>query len=380
MGFIDRPQRLWWRMAIFQIHLWVGIALCLYMLVIGVTGSILVFEKELEHVAYARVLRAPAKPSGDMASFPQVVDTVRRAYSDYQISVAYLPERPGDNYELFIRRGKQTLYVFVDAVTGKIAGSVDPDHSWMVWIIDLHFRLLGGKVGLLLNGIGAACLLLLCVSGVVLWWAGLRHWTRGLNVNFNRSWRRINFDLHSAVGFWTLLILSMWAFTGMYFVWPKQVESIVSHFSSTASANPPLFVVPPRGATNADLEMMIEQAVRASPQAHFAGAFFPGSKGALTLLMARDAGSRSFTRMDYVYFDPSSGRQLAIWRRGVNTTWGSRFLFWLSPLHFGYDWGMLVKIIWATLGCAMPLLSITGVIMYWNRSLGKKWKALRASR
>jgi hypothetical protein len=29
------------------------------------------------------------------------------------------------------------------------------------------------------NGIGAASLMLLCISGAVLWWAGLKRWTRG---------------------------------------------------------------------------------------------------------------------------------------------------------------------------------------------------------
>jgi uncharacterized iron-regulated membrane protein len=241
--------------------------------------------------------------------------------------------------------------------------------------------LLGGKVGEILNGIGAAFLLLLCATGAVVWWAGLKHWTRGLKVNLRRSWRRINFDLHSAVGFWTLLILSMWAFSGVYFVWPKPIESFVNHFSSVASANPPKFVVPPRGnAPWVDLNQMIRQAEQSSPNAKFAGAFFPNSdKNALTLLMARGE-ARNFTQMDYVYFDPATGKELALWHRGVTDTWGAGFIFWLSPLHFGYDWGLAIKILWATLGCALPLLSITGVIMYWNRSLSRKWRHLTRSR
>jgi uncharacterized iron-regulated membrane protein len=55
MGFLDKPRRLWWRKAIFQIHLWVGLVLCLYVLIIGVTGSILVFESEIEHVVYSHL-------------------------------------------------------------------------------------------------------------------------------------------------------------------------------------------------------------------------------------------------------------------------------------------------------------------------------------
>ena len=379
MGFLDRPQQLWWRQAIFQIHLWVGIALCLYMLVIGVTGSILVFESELEHIAYSRLWRSPnpgtSKPS---VGLPAVIEIVKSAYPNGKISVAYMPDRPGDNFEVFVHENEKLWYVFVDPASGNIAGALNPKQSWLIWIIELHFNLLGGRVGAIFNGIGAAFLMLLCISGAVLWWTGLKRWSRGLQVNFNRSWRRINFDLHSAVGFWTLFILSMWAFTGVYLIWPKPIESFVNRFSSVASANPPPFTVPSRhGAPWVDLNIMMEQAKRSSPNAVFAGLFFPNADTkALTLLMARGA-LRNFSQMDYVYFDPATGRQLAVWHRGVNNTWGGSFIFWLSPLHFGYDWGLAIKIIWATLGCALPLLAITGILMYWNRFLSRKWRLLK---
>jgi uncharacterized iron-regulated membrane protein len=378
MSFLHRPRKIWWRKAMFQAHLWVGIILCLYMLVIGVTGSILVFEEELEHTAYPNLWHASAEHKNNASvDFPTVIHTVMEDYPGYQITAAYPPDRPGDNFEVFIYRNEKILYVFVDAYTGQKVGAIDPKHSWLVWIIDLHFRLLGGKTGEMLNGIGAISLLVLCITGIVVWWGGLKRWWHGVMVNFRRNWKRVNYDLHSAIGFWTLLILSMWAVSGIYFVWPKPIESFVNHFSSIASANPPKFELPRHEiSSQADLGAMIEQAKQISPHAQFGGAFFPGKRnGALTLLMARGP-QRRFTQMDYIYFDPVTGRQLAIWHRGITHTWGSTFLFWLSPLHFGYDFGMAIKILWAILGCSLPLLSISGTLMYWNRSLSKKWKKL----
>jgi len=362
----------------FQVHLWVGIVLCLYMLVIGVSGSILVFESEIEHAAYPHLWHATAAAASKPVDLPAVIATLTSAYPGYRITAAYLPDRPGDNFEIFVHHNETYRYVFIDAHSGQIVGAINPDRSWLIWIIDLHFRLLAGKVGSTLNGIGAASLLLLCASGIILWWPGIKHWSRGLKLNLSRSWRRINFDLHSSVGFWTLLLLSMWAFSGVYFIWPKPIDSFVNHFSSIASANPPNYIVSPRHDQPwADLHGMIRQAEAASPNAKFAGAFFPGGeKSALTLLMARGA-PRNFTQMDYIYFDPVTGKQVALWHRGVTNTWGGRFIFWLSPLHFGYDWGIAIKILWAALGCALPLLSITGVLMYWNRSLSKKWRILK---
>jgi len=382
MGFLHNPQLLWWRKAIFQIHLWVGIALCLYLVVIGVTGSILVFESEIEHAAYPQLWRAPAPSasSGNReADLADVIACVKHAYPGRFITAAYVPDKPGDNFEVFLYRDGQSLYVFADPQSGRIVGTLDPDASWLIWIINLHFRLLAGHTGLILNGLGAAGLLILCLTGLVVWWVGLHRWMRGLKVNLRAGWKRINFDLHSAVGFWTLAVVSMWAFTGVYFVWPDPIESAVNHFSSIASARPPVFTVPHHGSNGpqADLRPMIHRAQQSSPNASFAGAFFPrNSQGALTLLMAR-SDPRNFSHMDYVYFDPVTSQQLAIWHRGLNSTWGASFIFWLSPLHFGMDWGLLIKILWAVLGCSLSLLSMTGVLMYWNRSLSKQWNSIR---
>ena len=51
--WVAQPQNLWLRRAIFQVHLWSGIGLGLYVLLASVTGSILVFRNEL-YVAATR--------------------------------------------------------------------------------------------------------------------------------------------------------------------------------------------------------------------------------------------------------------------------------------------------------------------------------------
>jgi uncharacterized iron-regulated membrane protein len=376
MSFIHRPQTVFWRKATFQVHLWTGVVLCLYMIVVGVSGSILVFERELGHLTFAKQWKA-SPASGRSIEFPDAVGVIASTFPEYQISAGYPPDQPGLNFEFLLRRGRQTRDVFLDAGTGRIAGEIDPAHSWIAWTIDLHFHLLGGRAGEAVNGVGAACLLLLCLTGLIVWWPGVRSWTRGLKINLRASWKRVNYDLHSAVGFWTLLVMVMWAFTGVYLVWSDPIEALVNRFSSVASANRPVVPVSPRGKAQwADLGQMIRTAQQASPRATFEGAFFPAdNSSALILLMAREE-QRNFRQSDYIFFDPATGKQLSLWHRGMSDTWGARFIALLTPLHFGYDWGLTVKIVWAVLGFALPLLSVTGVLMYWNRSLSKKWSAL----
>ena len=62
MGTWDRwlrqPQRVWLRRAAFQVHLWIGLAIGLYVVVLSVTGSVLVYRNELD-----RYLATPARRS-----------------------------------------------------------------------------------------------------------------------------------------------------------------------------------------------------------------------------------------------------------------------------------------------------------------------------
>jgi len=43
--WVHRPQSLWVRTALFQVHLWVGIGVGLYILLISISGSAIVYRR-----------------------------------------------------------------------------------------------------------------------------------------------------------------------------------------------------------------------------------------------------------------------------------------------------------------------------------------------
>ncbi|TDI21260.1 MAG: PepSY domain-containing protein, partial [Acidobacteria bacterium] len=47
VGWLRHPQGVWLRKALFQIHLWTALGIGLYLVVISVTGSVLVYRSEL---------------------------------------------------------------------------------------------------------------------------------------------------------------------------------------------------------------------------------------------------------------------------------------------------------------------------------------------
>jgi len=125
-----------------------------------------------------------------------------------------------------------SLYVALMSISGSVIvyrNELTPRFS-VEWLLDLHTRLLAGRTGRSVNGIGALCLVLLCLTGAVIWWPGIKNWRRSLRVSRGSRIPRLSWDLHSALGFWTFLFVLMWAVSGLYLVFPGSFSSAFAIF------------------------------------------------------------------------------------------------------------------------------------------------------
>ncbi|HWW86630.1 MAG TPA: PepSY-associated TM helix domain-containing protein [Vicinamibacterales bacterium] len=370
--FLRRPQTLLLRRTIFQIHLCVGIIVGLYLAIIGVTGSVLVFRQELDALRLPKPWRELPRESPTNASI--VVARVNARYPAMRIVSLSAPNRTNPVFVATLG-GRGRVVVACDPETGEVLGPMPPPAAWLVLVRQLHETLLIRGSGRVWNGFGAAFLLMLTATGLVNWWPGVRNWRRALQVDFRFGWRRINFDLHRAAGFWALLPLSVWAVSGIYFAWTGQVVELVNRWSPIISAHPPTVIATPGASAPApNLDALISRALLLDPGTTWSSIFFPfSSRAPLEVIMRRSRGDgREYE--DTVYFNPYTGEHLATWRYGINESVGD-WLIWLqTPLHFGTSWGLAVKMIWATAGLVLPLLAISGWVMYWNRVLRHKLK------
>jgi uncharacterized iron-regulated membrane protein len=115
------------------------------------------------------------------------------------------------------------LYVALMSVTGIILVHRNELVEWGLVgrIADFHENLMGGATGRLLNGMGAIGLTLLCLTGAIVWWPGLKNWRRSLTINRHARFARMNWDAHSALGFWFLLFVLLWGVSAIYFSFPR---------------------------------------------------------------------------------------------------------------------------------------------------------------
>jgi uncharacterized iron-regulated membrane protein len=364
VGFIHKPQSVWLRRALFHVHLWVGIATGLYIFVVCVTGAALVFRIDMQRALFP-ALFTPGS-SGPPADAATILERVSDAFPGDRVSGIDAPTTTRPTYLAYVLRGNRFLTLLFDPNTGRLLGEL-PEASALRVLQNLHFNLLGGRSGRIVNGIGAICLALMALTGFVIWWPGIATWRRALTIDLRRGWRRINFDLHRTIGIWSGALVLMWAVTGIYFVWPQPFRSIVNMISPITVARPPTSRAT-TPAPKAPWRTLIEKAQANVPGQHVARVVVPSSDTAAFLVMfsavqPMPAGS---PRLTSVYLDQYSGdilQEAAVRGR----TLGDVVMAWVAPLHVGNFSGNSVRIAWFALGLSPPLLFVTGFIMWWTR-------------
>ena len=160
-------------------------------------------------------------------SLVQLQSSIERHYPDYEVlSITEFGNRPD---AVVLRSGNKRIERLFDPNTGQDLGDPRPITGRVVsWLADLHDNLLAGLTGRTLNGLGAALLVIMSVTGAVLWWPGIKNWRRSLKINRKARFARLNWDLHSAVGFWCFAFVLIWGVSGIYLCLPGALDPVLS--------------------------------------------------------------------------------------------------------------------------------------------------------
>jgi uncharacterized iron-regulated membrane protein len=233
---VRQPQHLWLRRALFQVHLWIGIGLGLYIVVICVTGSVLVYRNELYTAATPTPIIAAV--AGERLTDDRLKERAVAAYPGYQVTNLFRARNRDAAVDIWLKRGPETRKRLFDPYTGKDVGdSVSLGIRSVSWLLDLHDNLLSGPVGRTVNGFCGLLVTVLGLTGLMIWWPGIQRWRRSLTVHRRVGWKRLNWDLHSAIGFWTVLSVLMFGITGAYLGIPGPFAAVVDFLEPSTDAN-----------------------------------------------------------------------------------------------------------------------------------------------
>lgn len=232
--WLRHPQGVWLRKALFQVHLWSGLILALYVLVMSLTGTVLIYRRELAK-AFSTQPHIVAGP-GPRMTIDELKQVAKRAHPGYEVDRIFETRKPDQPFEIWLERGPQKMQRLFNPFSGADLGdSLRTSFRFLLWLVDLHDNLLSGRTGHLANGIGGACVTLVCLSGIVIWWPGIEKWRRSLTIDWRSNPRSFNWSLHSALGFWSLAFIFMWGISGIYLSWPSPFTGLADYFDTSQS-------------------------------------------------------------------------------------------------------------------------------------------------
>jgi uncharacterized iron-regulated membrane protein len=226
--WLQQPQTLWVRRALFQLHLWTGLGIGVYIAAISISGSALVFRVELSRLLAPAPRVVPA--AGERMDDGALNRAAGRVYPTHKVGKIWNGKRPEHAVEISLIRGESTVVRLFDPYTGADMGNAVPVGLRLLkWSLDLHGKLLFGDTGKIVNAGLGLLTMVLCLTGFVVWWPGMKNWRRSLTLQRRVSWKRLTWSVHSAVGFWMFAFLLMWGATGAYLGYQQPFMDLVDY-------------------------------------------------------------------------------------------------------------------------------------------------------
>lgn len=352
------------RRVIFNLHLYIGLAAGLLLVLSGLTGSLLVFREEIEELIYPELLKTT--PREERVSLQAVLEAVGRAHPQDRPFSIRLPRTPQQTYVVKMNNAHD-LFVYADPYSGKILGAHSQEDTFTGWIALLHTELLSGERGETILGIGAVLLVCMGVTGVILWWPRLGKISPGFKIQWSAHWKKVNFDLHRASGIYAALFLLITAFTGISLVFNEAVAGLINAVTQSPPRPAPPLSDPLRAEMpTPSLDVLLQQADRILPAASTTWINFPQTARVPWVVRKKLPQESHPNGRNFIYFDQYTGRVLRV-ENTLEASLGTRINNMLYPMHIGVIGGTPVRILQVVIGLAPTALFITGFVIWKNR-------------
>jgi uncharacterized iron-regulated membrane protein len=343
------------------LHLVAGLAAAIVLVLLGVTGAVMVFEGPLDHALNAKLYRVA--PQGPLLGLDELVAKVEQSRPGSRAFSLGLPPAEDLAATVSLRGsdGKSVTFT-ANPYTGEILGSLATASTFVQKLHTFHKNLLLGPTGKTITLWGALLLIVLALTGIVLWWPR-KIW----KLSDMKPGRRANFDLHNALGFWSSIFMLIFAFTGVVIHWDNEAMQWVGRITHT----PPTLTAPkPKLVADATLvgpQALFNAATQAVPGARVRLIMgFGGTHEAVRVLMRYPEDYTQGGRTN-VFLDPATGAVLLA-QTSRDAPIGYRLVsFWNRQLHTGDTLGWPSRIIACLTSLSLPLLALTGPLIWWGK-------------
>ena len=375
-----------------KLHLWISLPFGLIIALICFTGSIMVFEKEINELVYKE--RYKVTPVSGERITPAEAAAVAAAVLPDTMNIASV-QIPCDEVSTYAvsTPGRRRITVYVNPYTAEVTAIQNPgDGKFFSTVRELHrwlsFRGESRSIGKNIIGVTTFAMVIILITGLVAWIPKSRKGLKNrLRISFSHGWRRFWHDLHVAGGFYTILLLLLMSLTGLTWSFDWYRNATYKLFGAELpKAIPPVTapaVVAPspvKKDTSANVTH-VKPTLRSTDFTIWDTALvetlkITSSWKTITITdgsiqVAPDKPFGNTRASDRYKFDKKSG-QITDAELYRDQPKASKLRGWLYSLHTGSWGGVFIKTIYLLAALMGGILPVTGYYMYAKRVLFRK--------
>ena len=350
------------RKALLTTHLWAGLLAAPFLLALGLTGAVMVFENEIDDALNAKLTRVTS--SGAALSLAALESRIDSAYPGYRLVGAEFPADERHAYAIAAAApgGRDGADLFVDQHTGRILGTASEARPVMQSLHGFHTHLLAGRTGAAILGWGSLLLVFLSVSGLILWWPA-----KVVRVRWGAPAKRLVFDLHNAVGAVSFVFLLVFAVTGAVIHWDVPAGQWLARLTRTA----PMPAIPRaaqdcRDQASLPADRLLATAAAAVPGARATWLQTPGGPSPVRVVFKYPEDHTPAGRTQ-VFLAGCTGRLLAVRSSRLAPAAIQYSSMWNREIHTGDLFGWPTRILMCLFSLSLPVMAVTGPLIWWTR-------------
>lgn len=359
---------------LWKIHNWTGLYVGIVIGILSLTGAVAVFIPDIDGLL-ERKYRI-SETHGDYYPMDSILDQIAADYADFSLSRIYHPQHAEDPLTMYLLKqdgpgGWENIKVFVNPYNGEILGSKDHYNSLSNYLRQVHVRLMDGWYGRQLVGIAGIGLLVICITGLLIYGNFMKRQFFGQLRN-GRGIRILMADWHKMIGIAALVFNLMIAITGAWLgLQPRLMQWI-----NMKTPNIYVRIDKPLDSQSDkkhpfDYYAAIDMA-RSSISGFEPSSVSISSDGSRMLTIWGDIKGTAYEPdINKVVIDKADNHILFKYDVREQSL-GHKLYFVQEGLHFGRFGGMGVKIAYLLLGLTSAFLSISGFVIYLKRKAGKK--------
>jgi len=202
--------------AVRKIHLVLGLASGLVVVILGLTGCILAFEVEIRNLTEPfKNVAVENKPYLPPSALKTIAD--KNLPSGKALGVEY----PGKGKAAVSAYYDETNYqlLYLNPYSGEVLKYKNMNDDFFRIVLDGHYYLwLPHKIGQPIAASATLIFLVMMISGLILWWPKNKAARKQrFSIKWSAKWRRKNYDLHNVLGFYMTWVAIFLAITGLVF-------------------------------------------------------------------------------------------------------------------------------------------------------------------